>query len=308
MRSSINRFKERIFQTQELVERTNKSSILVIQQFPTEKDSQTLVPHVRESISNIIAFVELGDLISLKQFVEVSDGQFDYIMMDEDVKLPRSKEMINWISKNIRTSQLFFYIDITTWADAGIYFVRAIEQRLSDKKVHVCGEGILANNIKTQLSLLKIDLISENSDGIEVLLGVGLKQASFQGKLSMIASGARVYDIGIGNFTANQINEFKIKNCQVYRIDNRAGISSIVLQVLEANFLKRKIMGRAQLKGISLVAGGVMGDNGAIIVDSINDPSHVIGIANGVGFVKAMPENITEEDNLRFVEDLTVKQ
>ena len=148
---------------------------------------------------------------------------------------------------------------------------------------------------------------TENSDGIEVLLGVELKQVSFQGKGSMIAPGARVYDIGIGNFTANQINEFKIRNCPVYRIDNRAGISSMVLQVLEANFLTQKIMGSAQLKGISLVAGGVMGDNGAIIVDAINDPSHVIGIADGVGFVKAVPENATEENNLRFVEDLIVK-
>ena len=67
----------------------------LIQQFPTPEDAGVLFPHVRESIANIMAFVELGN----RRRSGVGAGRrreaFNWIVVDCDQKLPGSAEMVD---------------------------------------------------------------------------------------------------------------------------------------------------------------------------------------------------------------------
>jgi hypothetical protein len=66
-------------------------------------------------------------------------------------------------------------------------------------------------------------------------------------------------------------------------------------------------MGKVTIKTTEIVAGGIMGRNGAIIVDNIKDPSYVIGVADGRGRVKYDPETSQENNDYNFVQRLLKK-
>lgn len=296
-------FQERIRQTNNLVERTNKSSVLVIQQFPTEEDQDTLYPNVRESVSNIMAFIELGDVDTLKEVLAASDGVFDAIAMDSDIKCSFSPSLVEYAAENVKKSKLLWYSDMTTWADAGMNLVTCLENGVYKKNILLTGEGILADKLRSRLTELGANVSTEGE--ADVVIGAAIKKNSFDvGKLSQVKSGAKVYDIGIGNFSGDDIAQFKDKDCTLYRIDIRAGISSIILGLFETDYLVNKVMGTATIKGVDLVAGGVLGNDGAVIIDDINRPSHIIGVADGKGYIKKGELNKAENDALKFVTEL----
>lgn len=56
-----------------------------------------------------------------------------------------------------------------------------------------------------------------------------------------------------------------------------------VINVLETHELKDRIMGEGKIVDIPVVAGGVLGRRGDIVLDSISKPTMVIGIADGKG-------------------------
>ena len=110
--------------------------------------------------------------------------------------------------------------------------------------------------------------------------------------------------MGIGNFPADFIFAAATKQNKIYRLDNRAGISSMVLSLFETDYLIRKMMGVVNIKDVELVSGGIMGHKGAIIVDNVYQPTHVIGIADGKGRVKFTPETDKERNDYLFVKRL----
>ena len=60
-------------------------------------------------------------------------------------------------------------------------------------------------------------------------------------------------------------------------------------EITEAIGIKQLVdthMGKRKLKGKTIVSGGFIGKKGDIIVDSIKNPTKVIGIARGDGTVK----------------------
>lgn len=296
-------FQERILQTNSLVERTNKSSVLVIQQFPTEDDQDTLYPNVRESVSNIMAFIELGDVDTLKEVIEATDGVFDAIAMDSDMKCSFSPVLVEYAAENVKKSKLLWYSDMTTWADAGVNLVTCVENGVYKKNVLVTGEGTLAEKLKRRLAELGAHV---NAGGeVDVVIGAAVKQNSFDAaQIALVKAKANVYDIGIGNFSGEDISQFKAKDCTLYRIDIRAGISSIVLGLFETDYLVNKVMGKVAIKGVKLVAGGILGDDGAVIIDDINHPTHIIGIADGKGYIKKGNLTSAENESLKFVAEL----
>lgn len=297
-------FSQRIRSVLDLVECTNKSSVLIIQQFPTSRDTLSKFPKVRESISNILAFIELGSCEDLDEVISLTDGVFDSIVMDGDIKLPISAALIHLAKERIQKSKLFFYSDINTWADSALQFILQQEKGLYGKRVLLTGEGLLHDALLNRMQLLGVEWVTIHDDSIDVLIGVALKcHSANDAILERVVDGGTLYDIGIGNFTSNLIEMACSKGHPVYRIDIRAGISSAVINILETDYLIHKVMGKVKIKNIELVAGGIMGSKNAIIIDDINHPAHILGVADGEGNIKIEVEKMDYE-NIQFVERL----
>lgn len=298
-------FKQRIEEVNRLVNLTNKSSVLVIQQFPTEKDTEVLIPNVRESISNVMAFIELGTVDILKLVLNLSVGIFDNIIFDSDVKCEKSTALISFVKRNVTSSKLFFYSDNNTWADSAIKFLQQVSNGVYDKTIFLAGNGILYKSIKTRLKDCGVNFVTiDEVESVDVIIGASIKEISIdENSTKLISKKTKIYDFGIGNFSADFLKKAIELNADIYRIDNRAGISSTILNLLETDYLIRNMMGKAEFNGVGVVAGGIMGKDSDIVIDDINQPKYVIGVADGKGFLK---NNFSQEEekNLNFINRL----
>ena len=119
-----------------------------------------------------------------------------------------------------------------------------------------------------------------------------------------IKSGGLAIDGGIGNFQGEFIAEALKKKITVLRLDVRLG-NPFLLAGIESlsseNDFFNSVIGSLQVDNMRLVAGGIIGEQGAIIIDRITNPTKIIGIANGYGGLKNA-EQLTEADrkNLQY--------
>ena len=149
-----------------------------------------------------------------------------------------------------------------------------------------------------------MDAESNDTGACTELIGCAIKTPSIDDSLvARLPDNARIFDVGIGNFTPKAVARARERGLRIYRFDSRAGLSSMVLRLLETDDLVRRKMGRIEVKGVEIVAGGLLGAPGAIVVDSINDPAYLIGVADGCGNLKS---ELTTEDheNMAFVSEL----
>ena len=68
-------------------------------------------------------------------------------------------------------------------------------------------------------------------------------------------------------------NLARSRGMRLYRLDNRAGISSAIIRLLETDYMVGKLMGHLRLKDVDIVAGGLLAQTGAVIVDDIRNPA-----------------------------------
>ncbi len=105
-------------------------------------------------------------------------------------------------------------------------------------------------------------------------------------------------DGGIGNFEGSFIAKALEDKIAIVRLDVRLGnlfLEASVEALSGGNSFFTETMGVKELNGYQLVAGGIIGEAGSIIVDAIQKPTQVIGVANGYGGLKS-EEQFTELD------------
>src|SRR2546425_741785 len=136
-------FRERLEAVVALATRTNKATVLVVQQFPVAEDAGVLFPHVRESIATIMGFVELGTADDLSWVLDTSDEAFNWVVVDCDQKLPGSAGVVALARARVKPEQLLFYSDNQVWFDSGLDIVQRLEGGLTGKTVLLCGVGPL---------------------------------------------------------------------------------------------------------------------------------------------------------------------
>ena len=302
--------RERLAAVSSLADRTNKATVLVVQQFPVAEDTGILFPPVRESIANIMAFVELGTLEDFSWVLDaVRDQPFDWIAVDCDDKLRESSRIIAEARARIAPAKLLFYSDNQVWFDSGLDIVQRLEGGLHGKRVLLCGSGPLAECFReTLLRIGASPLAPEQAAGEAVMsaivLGVAQKRETIDAALvDRLPPTAAIYDIGLGNLTEDGAARARARGMRLYRLDNRAGISSAIVRLLETDFMITRLMGHVRLKNVDIVAGGLLAPPGAVIVDDIRNPSLIFGVADGHGRFRTHlgPE---DEQRVKFVRSL----
>lgn len=93
-------------------------------------------------------------------------------------------------------------------------------------------------------------------------------------------------DGGIGNFSEEYIAVALKKKSKVIRLDVRIALpfANASLKTLSPSFsFFENISGERMIENMNIVAGGIIGSEGTIIVDQIKNPQQIIGVANGYG-------------------------
>ncbi|PYR48570.1 MAG: hypothetical protein DMF89_15320 [Acidobacteria bacterium] len=302
-------FRERLEAVVALATRTNKATVLVVQQFPVAEDAGVLFPHVRESIATIMGFVELGTADDLSWVLHTADEAFNWVVVDCDQKLPGSAGVVALARARVKREQLLFYSDNQVWFDSGLDIVQRIEGGLTGKTVLLCGVGPLADCFAAALprigaAIVRSDDLGSTAAPPPLVLGTSQKRESIGAAIvERLPAGSAVYDVGLGNLSSGAADLARSRGMRLYRLDNRAGISSAIIRLLETDYMVGKLMGHLRLKNVDIVAGGLLAPTGAVIVDDIHSPSLIFGVADGKGRFKE-PLDPADEDRVTFVRSL----
>ena len=291
-----------------LAARTNKATVLVVQQFPIVEDRRVCFPPVRESIANLMAFVELGTARDLASVLDSAES-FNWIAVDCDDKLPESASILLTARSRVPAERLLYYSDNQVWFDSALDMVQRVEHGLSWKAVVLCGAGPLADSLAFTLPRIGASVIIPDSGDAPIdaaiVLGASQKRESIDASLiRRVAGNASVFDLGIGNLTFDAAELARSRGFALYRLDNRAGISSAMVRLLETDHMVTKLMGRDRLRNVDVVAGGLLAPAGAVIVDDIRCPTVIFGIADGKGRFKSEPLDPEDREHEKYIRSL----
>ena len=279
-----------------------------------------------------------NEQIARNFFVEI-DGQVEDILVDVERK--QEVNLMEIANEVIKHSNILPYKpnDVTLEA-ADQLILHQLGVDLTGKKVLVYGTGNIA--FKLALRLLEreadVSIAGRNLDKVQSLVttlnmikprysGAIAREHQedlsfkYDGLISFLSSEKVIdstmavhikpsgfaIDGGIGNFQGTFIVDSLEKGISVLRLDVRLGnpflIAGITSLSSENEFFNT-VIGAHQMGDMKLVAGGIIGEAGSIIVDRIKSPTQIIGIANGYGGLKN-DEQFTENDreNLQYAKE-----
>jgi 4-hydroxy-2-oxovalerate aldolase len=277
--------------------KTRKESVFAI---TLSHDGQTSFPFIRQSSSLVIGNVEVQDIEVAKCLIATLDGLVNWLLLDECPAALRE----SGLEKKIRKSHFTWYSEeralrSSIWALLSQNRPRGAVLLLSDKE----NVDLLKLSLsRGGISVMTMGDIHRGKDHGKPSKSVSLHQwgkilsqtstiISFDEKYARGLSGEHVkllpyeteiYAVRPHAFPESFWNTLFERKLPVYRVDTRSAFAAELSLVIETKKMT-DVMGSAEFCGTTLVAGGVIGARGSIVVDSIKKPDKVIGIADGMG-------------------------
>lgn len=305
-----------------------KYSALLISTTAKTSENILRLPN-KEFRNNMFANILINSESALENLLTAIDGIVDTVLVDVESK--QDIDMYAIAQNTLNISRIIPYKpnDITLEA-ADQLVSKCLNNNFSNKKILIVGTGNLAFKISLRLIERGAEIIiwgrDERKVGVltECLNIIKPKYSrssaspykksisECDGLISFVSSDKVIdesftsllkeegvaIDGGIGNFNERFINDCLLKQISLFRLDVRLG-NLFLLASKESyesdNGFFENVIGTRSIDNIDLVAGGIIGRNGAIIVDKIKKPTQVIGMANGYGGVKSVGE-LTEVD------------
>jgi hypothetical protein len=97
--------------------------------------------------------------------------------------------------------------------------------------------------------------------------------------------GTFVLDAGIGSILPDGLEEVRHREGMLIRVNIWPSLAAALEAAHESARVCKESLGWEILAGVPVVAGGAMGRRGDVVVDSVRQPTRVIGIADGRGGV-----------------------
>lgn len=101
--------------------------------------------------------------------------------------------------------------------------------------------------------------------------------------IQSLAPNAVVIDGGKGCFLREALDYAENHGISVYRADIRPGFEGHVGAALETERIVTQALGRREINGVRIVSGGLLARTHEVVVDNVNDPRFVFGLADGSG-------------------------
>jgi len=113
-----------------------------------------------------------------------------------------------------------------------------------------------------------------------------------------LADNAIIIDVGKGVLFPEAIQTAQKLNIKIYRLDITAAFEGLVHHLWAIESILDKKSGRKEIFGESIVSGGLLGQEGEIVVDNVNNPSVIYGIADGKGdFIRELSQEQIDRIN-----------
>lgn len=299
-----------------LSKKTGKESIFTISGRVGNAHKEAVFPFIRENFTNVIGNAEVRNITQGVEIARAIDGIVDTIMIDADQKRDNLKHLQCSIKRKVKKSKVLTYKDSDAWVAATSALLSQLRE-VAGLKVVILGANTLSSKFALNLNErgAKIRIWDDDPEYVRKFVG-GLnvikpeytpkitmeenKELTFKGAevlinfiprkamitpqiLKKMNRGGLVIDAGIGTIDPKAIKIARDRGLELYRLDMRAGLSGEIITALETSKLVESIIGTKNMGGVTVVAGGFVGEKGDVIVDSIINPTRVIGIADGKG-------------------------
>jgi len=104
-----------------------------------------------------------------------------------------------------------------------------------------------------------------------------------------------------GVLSEEVLHQYSASGRQFFRIDSGAGLCAEVGLAIEAK-LQAGSVGSIDIDGVKVIAGGLIGPKGCVVINSITQPTQVVGIADGAGGLLSAGEEISFSQQRQKVE------
>ncbi|MGG4488688.1 hypothetical protein [Metabacillus idriensis] len=258
------------------------------------------------------------------------DGNVQYILVDIESK--KTIDLMEIAGKTVKKTKIVSYKPNDTTLEAADMFLRNyFSDNLKDKNVLIYGAGNLGSKLSLRLAERKarVYLDSRNKEKtaeivnalnhlipkysknhitaiknyddlinkVDILIAfTSASHVISPVYLNYLKKHGLALDGGINNFMSDFIIEAKKNSVACYRLDVRTAFPHSVLYLSSyTRDFYQNIQGESSIENVRLVAGGIIGDEGDIVVDRIKDPKQIVGIANGIGGLKLESEYSDKE-------------
>lgn len=258
-------------------------------------------PFVETGYGCALTNVMLAEPGLLEEVLQHIDGLADYVLLDAGVR--------GAARGVLRHTTLLPYVDHEMWARATVtHLTLLMEGDLYGKRMAVTGVPPLAARAAMALgaagaevwlddtlerearALLRlapritVRALAEAAREADVVISLSPRCPAVNAEVvRAMAKGALLYDGGIGSIARDAVPVAENAGIRVVRVDMRPTLAATALELIGMRRIVCAHMGRALWNGVSVVAGGLIGREGEVIVDSIAEPTRVIGLADGLG-------------------------
>ncbi|HXJ49423.1 MAG TPA: 4-hydroxy-2-oxovalerate aldolase [Candidatus Acidoferrum sp.] len=303
---------------------------VVAAQRPTQ--SSVISPFIQEEFEFVIGSLEIGGDAQLASVIASVDGVVEVLLIDSNPRAFLSTSLPATAHSLVRTSRLLSYSDSELWARTVMYELKALavlpggarvvvagmrpeSKRLAAHLADQGGEIVLSGAAESELTATASALRTVSGSAaitVEPDLRIAVKGAAAiaafhgdrplldRGVVAAMDPGSLVFDATIGAVELDAIQDALDRGIRIVRPDMRAAMAGELVAQLGIAATAKELMGRAQIAGWQVVAGGLVGALGDVVVDSITNPTRVVGVADGRG--RILPGGKGFEDRIQMVE------
>jgi len=317
MNQNFRRIKKIVKEVVSESKKNKKQSAFVMITTTLKKSNDIVILPIRRTEHLICGAVTVYSLKAAIKIANKIDGEVDYIILDAEQKVNGLQNQVKSIIKHTSKSQVLTFKSSDATADSTDSIISNLFHVPMDKKVAIIGAGNIgskvalklvergydvsisrrrlneAKKIANALNLIKPKycikkIIPKSSSSIakncDLLIGFTNGVPAITSKMvQQMKKNGIILDGGIGTIKSEAITPAIKKGIQVIRVDIRSGFASAMTLLFETKNHLSKTFGHTKIKGIEIVAGGLYGKYGEVVVDSITEPKQLIGIADGKG-------------------------
>jgi hypothetical protein len=228
------------------------------------------------------------------------DERVDIVLLDGDHKASAAPDPAALARARLKKATLLTYSDRRTWVDA------VVQQLTRLAGEHLAAQTILVAGDHPAVALLA-EALSERNVNVRILSVEDLEKAENEAAVrearAVIAWGLEgpvmgpetvgtlgtdvlLLDAGIGSIAPEGIEAAYEHGLTPVRVNMWPCLAGLLEAAHEYALVVHEAFGRGVIDGVPVVAGGAVGRRGDVIVDSIRNPSRVIGMADGDGGVR----------------------
>jgi 4-hydroxy-2-oxovalerate aldolase len=282
--------------------------------------------NIHSTQSHVVGSVTLTSAAHLRTVLHAVDGKADVVLLDVDRKTFGPAQAAETAGAILKKTALLTYLDSRVWVEAvEDQVVRLLHERLSDSEIVIAGDhprsrflalrfaergarvtllqdpgkaGTAPLDLIRSLSLagqeLKLSCLGPNAPGAfdalaraSVVVAWPAGPAWFdQAFAEQLSPNTYVIDAGIGTLLPAGVAEAQRRRCLLLRVNIWPALTGSLSSAHQSLVETREALGWEMLDGVSVVAGGAMGQSGDVIVDSVHRPTRIIGMCDGQGGVR----------------------